>query len=313
MNWSAALPTFFITLREGVEAALVVGIVFACLQQAQKQVLNRWVYLGVLSGILASFGFGLLIHLGLKGLQTSDQLYAPVFKQLFEVGLGVIAIAMLSWMLIWMTKQARFLKAEIEGSVKSALGQNSQAAWAIFSLVFIAVFREGLETALFIVAKFQEGWTPVFGAISGLAIAFLIGILLFKWSVRINLKQFFQVMGVFLLMIVSGLVISALRHLDAAAIAFSYINPEALGFCGDQNTTCLLGSQIWDLSTTLPDRQFPGILLKTLFGYRQKLYLVQAIGYLSFWVIVGGLYFRSLNQPTPLTQSKVNSKQLSKT
>jgi high-affinity iron transporter len=313
MNWSAALPTFLITLREGVEAALVVGIVLACLQQAKKQLLNRWVYLGTIIGILASFVIGLLIHLGLKGLQTSDQLYAPVFQQLFEVGLGVIAIAMLSWMLIWMTKQARSLKAEIEGSVRSALAQDNQAGKAIFSLIFIAVFREGLETALFIVAKFQEGWTPVIGAISGLAIAFLIGLLLFKWSIRINLQQFFQIMGVFLLLIVSGLVISALHHLDAAAIAFSYINPEFLGICGNDNTSCLLGFQIWDFSSTLPDRQFPGILLKTLFGYRQKLYLIQAIGYLSFWVIVGGLYFRSLNQPTSLNPSKVNSKQLSKT
>ncbi|MEH2253375.1 FTR1 family iron permease [Nostoc sp.] len=307
MNWSAALPTFFITLREGVEAALVVGIVFACLQQAQQQKLHRWVYLGILSGILASFVVGLLIHLGLQRLQTSEQLYAPVFKQLFEVGLGAIAIAMLSWMLIWMTRQARFLKAEIEGSVKTALGEDNRAAWAIFSLVFIAVFREGLETALFIVAKFQEGLTPVLGAIAGLAIAVVIGMLLFKWSVRINLKQFFQVMGVFLLLIVSGLVISALRHLDAAAIAFSQINPEVLGVCGQGNTSCLLGPQIWDLSTILPDRQFPGILLKTLFGYTQKLYLVQAMGYLLFWAIVGGLYFRSLDQPTQLKPaSKLN-------
>ncbi|MEH1845111.1 MAG: FTR1 family protein [Nostoc sp.] len=307
MNWSAALPTFFITLREGVEAALVVGIVFACLQQAQQQKLHRWVYLGILSGILASFVVGLLIHIGLQGLQTSEQLYAPVFKQLFEVGLGAIAITMLSWMLIWMTRQARFLKAEIEGSVKTALGEDNRAAWAIFSLVFIAVFREGLETALFIVAKFQEGLTPVLGAIAGLAIAVVIGMLLFKWSVRINLRQFFQVMGVFLLLIVSGLVISALRHLDAAAIAFSQINPEVLGVCGQGNTSCLLGPQIWDLSTILPDRQFPGILLKTLFGYTQKLYLVQAMGYLLFWAIVGGLYFRSLDQPTQLKPaSKLN-------
>jgi high-affinity iron transporter len=297
MNWSAALPTFFITLREGVEAALVVGIVFACLQQAQQQKLHRWVYLGVVSGILASFVVGLLINLSLRGLQTSEQLYAPVFKQLFEVGLGVIAIAMLSWMLIWMTRQARFLKAEIEGSVKSALGDNNSAGWAIFSLIFIAVFREGLETALFIVAKFQEGVTPVLGAIGGLAVAVAIAMLLFKWSIRINLSQFFQVMGVFLLLIVSGLVISALRHLDAAAIAFSQINPEVLGICGQGNTSCILGSQIWDFSTILPDRQFPGILLKTLFGYTQKLYFVQAIGYLLFWITVGGLYFRSLSQP----------------
>jgi high-affinity iron transporter len=298
MNWSAALPTFFITLREGVEAALVVGIVFACLQQAQRQILNRWVYLGIFSGILASLGLGLLIHLGLQELQTSDQLYAPVFKQLFEMGLGVIAIAMLSWMLIWMTKQARSLKAEIEGSVKSALNEDKQASVAIFSLIFVAVFREGLETALFIVAKFQEGLTPVLGAIAGLCMAVVIAMLLFKWSVRINLKQFFQVMGVLLLLIVSGLVISALRHLDAAAIAFHHIQPEVLTFCGQENTSCLLGAQIWDLSHTLPDGEFPGILLKTLFGYRQKLYLVQAVGYLLFWAIVGGLYFRSLNQPT---------------
>jgi high-affinity iron transporter len=298
MNWSAALPTFFITLREGVEAALVVGIVFACLQQAEQQKLYRWVYLGVLSATLASVFLGLLIHLGIQKLQISDLVYRSVIKQLFEVGLGVIAIAMLSWMLIWMTRQARSLKAEIEGSVKTALGKDNQAAWAIFSLIFVAVFREGLETAIFIVTKFQEGWIPVLGAIGGLSMAVVIGMLLFKWSIRINLSQFFQIMGVLLLLIVSGLVISALRHLDAAAIAFSQINSSLA--CGLDNTSCLLGLQIWDLSDILPDGQFPGILLKTLFGYTQKLYLLQAIGYLLFWMTVGSLYFRSLNQPTQL-------------
>ncbi|WP_414575236.1 FTR1 family iron permease [Anabaena sp. CCY 9402-a] len=300
MDWSAALPTFLITLREGVEAALVVGIVFACLQQAEQQKLHRWVYLGIFTAAIASFVVGLLLNLGIQGLQTSENIYAPVFKQLFEMGLGVIAIAMLSWMLIWMTKQARFLKAEIEGSVKSALGQDSKAAWAIFSLIFIAVFREGLETAVFIVAKFQEGWTPVLGAIAGLIMAAVIGMLLFKWSIRINLRQFFQAMGVLLLLIVSGLVISAFRHLDAAAIAFNHINPSISNTCGLENTSCLLGPLMWDLSEILPDRQFPGILLKTLFGYTQKLYLVQAIGYLLFWLTVGSLYFRSLHKPTQL-------------
>jgi high-affinity iron transporter len=298
MNWSSALPTFFITLREGVEAALVVGIVFAYLQQAEKQKLHRWVYLGIIGAVFASFVVGLLLNVGIQGLQTSDLLYAPVFKQLFEVGLGIIAIAMLSWMLIWMTRQAKFLKSEIQDSVKSALGNDNGAAWAIFSLIFVAVFREGLETAIFIIAQFQTGWTPVFGAIGGLSIAVLIGMLLFKWSIRINLSQFFQTMGVLLLLIVSGLVISVFRHLDTAAIAYSQIDPSFV--CKPENPSCLLGDQIWDFSTILPDRQFPGILLKTLFGYTQKLYLVQAIGYLTFWAIVGSLYFRSLNQPAQL-------------
>ncbi|MBE9055010.1 FTR1 family protein [Sphaerospermopsis sp. LEGE 08334] len=305
MNWSAALPTFFITLREGVEAALVVGIVFACLQQAQQQKLHRWIYLGVITAVIASFGVGLILNLSIQGLQTSDLLYAPVFKQLFEMGLGLIAISMLSWMLIWMTKQARFLKAEIQTSVKTALNEDKKAAWAIFSLIFIAVFREGLETALFIVAQFQSGLIPVLGAIGGLTIAVLMGMLLFKWSIRINLSQFFQWMGILLLTIVSGLVISALRHLDAAVTAFNKIN--ALNICQGGSNACVLGFQIWDFSDILPDKQFPGILLKTLFGYNQKLYLAQAVAYILFWIVIGGLYFRSLNQTAPLKlASKVN-------
>jgi high-affinity iron transporter len=300
MNWSAALPTFFITLREGVEAALVVGIVFACLQQAEQQKFHRWVYLGIFSATIASFVVGLLLNLSIQGFQTSEYIYAPVFKQLFEMGLGIMAIAMLSWMLIWMTKQAKFLKAEITGAVSNALEQDRRAVWGIFSLIFIAVFREGLETAVFIVAQFQGGWIPILGAIAGLMMAVLIGMLLFKWSIRINLRQFFQAMGVLLLLIVSGLVISALRHLDAGAIAFTQIDPSMANFCGIDTTSCLLGPQIWDFSEILPDREFPGILFKTLFGYTQKLYLVQAICYLAFWSIVGTLYFRSLNQPTQL-------------
>ncbi|TAF10474.1 MAG: FTR1 family iron permease [Nostocales cyanobacterium] len=305
MNWSAALPTFFITLREGVEAALVVGIVFACLQQAQQQKLHRWIYLGVITAVIASFGVGLILNLSIQGLQTSDLLYAPVFKQLFEMGLGLIAISMLSWMLIWMTKQARFLKAEIQTSVNTALNEDKKAAWAIFSLIFIAVFREGLETALFIVAQFQSGLIPVLGAIGGLTIAVLMGMLLFKWSIRINLSQFFQWMGILLLTIVSGLVISALRHFDAAVTAFNQIN--ALNICQGGSNACVLGFQIWDFSDILPDKQFPGILLKTLFGYNQKLYLAQAVAYILFWIVIGGLYFRSLNQTAPLKPAtKVN-------
>ncbi len=135
-------------------------------------------------------------------------------------------------------------------------------------------------------------------AIAGLSMAVVIGMLLFKWSIRINLSQFFQIMGVFLLLIVSGLVISVLRHLDAGAIAWSQINSSVADICGLSNTSCILGPQVWDLSGILPDRQFPGILLKTIFGYTQKLYLLQAFGYLLFWAIVGSLYFPRISHKT---------------
>jgi high-affinity iron transporter len=190
MDFSAALPTFVITLREGVEAALVVGIVLACLKKAKAGQLNQWVYAGVVAGIVASALVGVLFSWGIQALSTTYPEYAPVIEPLLEAVFGVIAIALLSWMLIWMTQQARSLKADIEGNITSAIKQGSGAGWGVFSLIFIAVLREGFETVVFIVAKFQQGIVPVIGAIAGLAMATGIGVLLFKWGVKINIADF---------------------------------------------------------------------------------------------------------------------------
>ena len=157
MNFGEALPTFVITLREGVEAALVVGIVLACLKKSGQSYLSPWVFGGVGVGLIASALIGVLFGWTIQILSTSNQPFAPIMESLLEATFGVVAIAMLSWMLIWMTKQARFMKAEVEGAVSAALTQNSHAGWGVFSLVLIAVLREGFETVLFVVAKFQQG------------------------------------------------------------------------------------------------------------------------------------------------------------
>ncbi|WP_017721344.1 FTR1 family iron permease [Kamptonema formosum] len=295
MDFSAALPTFAVALREGVEAALVVGIVLACLKKAQQSQLNRWVYAGVLVGIFASALVGVLLAGALQAVETSNQPYAPVFKPLLQGIFSVVAIAMLSWMLVWMSQQAKTLKAEIEGAVSAALKQDTgSAGWGVFALIFIAVLREGFETVLFIVAKFQQGVAPALGALAGLAGAALFGALLFQWGVKINLRLFFQIMGVFLLLIVSGLVISALKNFDAALGTLAGLNPEYAAFCLSKSTSCILGPQVWDATGTLPDSRFPGVVLKALFGYRSKLYLAQAAGYLLFLVTLGWFYFQSL-------------------
>lgn len=306
MDFSAALPTFVITLREGVEAALVVGIVLACLKKAQAGHLNPWVYSGVASGILVSALVGWLFSGILFALSQSNQTYAPVVESLLKAGFCLVAIAMLSWMLIWMTQQAKSLKGEIETAVNSAiqsprspedsslLGINQQAAWGIFTLIFIAVLREGFETVLFIVAKFQQGWMPAFGAILGLLGAALIGVLLFQGGVRINLGLFFQIMGILLLLIVSGLVISALKNIDTAAMLLSEIDARFRDLCFSGSDSCLLGPMVWDTSEFLSEQQFPGIILKALFGYRSHLYLAQVIAYGVFLFTVGFFYFSSL-------------------
>ncbi len=299
MNFSTALPTFVITLREGVEAALVVGIVLALLKKAKQSRLNRWVYAGVAVGIILSALIGVLFTGIIQAVGNINPQYTSVVEPMLEASFSVVAIAMLSWMLIWMTKQARFMKAQVEGAVNSALEENGNAGWGIFTLILIAVVREGFETVLFIAANFQQGVFPTIGALAGLAGAAIIGVLLFKLGVKINIRQFFQVMGVLLVLIVSGLVVSTLKHFDEglANLALSNRASENICFYYEHFTkihSCVLGPLVWNTSKILPDSQFPGVIFKSLFGYREHLYLVQAVSYVGFLVSVGGVYLRSL-------------------
>jgi high-affinity iron transporter len=303
MDWSLALPIFLITLREGVEAALVVGIVLACLSKAGQTQFNSWVFAGIGAGLAGSVGVGGLLSRLLLGLKSSNRPNLRVLEPLLSAGFGLVAIALLSWMLIWMTQQAGSVKSEISQAVSSSFTQNQPTHWGIFSLVGIAVLREGFETVVFVLAQFQPGWMPVLGGLGGILGAVLIGFMLFRWGIQINLSLFFRVMGVMLLIIVSGLVVSTLKDLDQALLQLSQVSLAWKGLCGDQiQDACILGPRVWNTHAWLPDREFPGILLKTLFGYRERLYLVQAIAYILYIVTMGWLYFQSLKGPAPLGQ-----------
>jgi high-affinity iron transporter len=297
MDFAPAIPTFVITLREGVEAALVVGIVLACLSKANRSELNRWVYGGVAAGIAGSILIGLFFSLAYSRIQYTAPAIQSVIKPFLGVIFGSVAIVMLSWMLIWMTQQARSLKSNVEGSLKEALADSEGANISIFSLVCIAVLREGFETVLFLLSTLtpapNQGIAGILGAIAGLIGAFAIGIGLFKFGAKINLKLFFQTMGILLLLIVAGLVVSVFKNLDTTFTAISILNQPNLNLCISQQS-CILGPLLWDASRTLPDKQFPGILFKTLLGYRDHIYLLQLIVYIAFLLGVGGRYFRSL-------------------
>jgi len=314
MDFSAALPTFLITLREGVEAALVVGIVLAMLGKANQSRLNPWVYAGVGFGIVVSGLIGLFFASIVQAAGVINPEYAPIVKPLMEAVFSVIAIVMLSWMLIWMTKQAKFMKSEVEGAVQNALKADSKSGWGVFTLVLIAVVREGFETVLFLASNFQEGLVPTVGAILGIATATLIGTLIFKFGVKINIRQFFQVMGIFLVLIVAGLVVGGLRKLDQgfAALVLTYSTWENICFYNQslrEIHSCVLGPMVWNAYNILPDKKFPGVILKVLFGYRDKLYLVQAVAYVSFLFSVGGLYLNSILGTLPTNKKNIPANQ----
>ncbi|MGD1900404.1 MAG: FTR1 family protein [Phormidesmis sp.] len=305
MDFSLSVPTFVITLREGVEAALVVGIVLACLNKANRSELNKWVYAGVAAGIAGSVLIGLFLSLTLSRVQYAMPALQGLLKPLLGVLFGSVAIVMLSWMLIWMTQQAKGLKGEVEGSLKNALADSEGSNISIFSLVCIAVLREGFETVLFLFSNLEQSWEGVLGAAAGLTGAFGIGLALFKFGVKIDLKLFFKTMGIFLLLIVAGLVVSVFKNLDAAFTAISFIKPD-LDLCISQQS-CILGPQLWDTSAFFPDKQFPGVLLKTLLGYRDHIYLLQLLAYVGFLFGVGGRYLRSLNVMAPPSSNQAAS------
>uniref|UniRef100_UPI00286E7CC5 FTR1 family iron permease n=1 Tax=Chamaesiphon sp. VAR_69_metabat_338 TaxID=2964704 RepID=UPI00286E7CC5 len=203
---------------------------------------------------------------------------------------------------IWMSRHAKSLKQEVEGAVGSALKTDARAGWGIFWLVFFAIMREGFETVLFIASKFQQGIVPAVGAIAGVVTATLIGMLLFKWGMQLNIRKFFAVMGVLLLLIIAGLVVTSLARFDQAINAVAQMNRDSQGMCffyerfaKPADKDCILGPIVWNFSKTLPEEQFPGMVFAALFGYVQRLYLVQAICYWVFLLGVGSIYLQPQN------------------
>jgi high-affinity iron transporter len=310
MDFSAALPTLLITLREGVEATLVSGIVLAILAKANQRHLFKWVYLGAIAGVLISSLLGGIAQAVIGGF--TGQVYY-LTKSFFSVA----AIGMLSWMLIWMTQQAKLLKKQVESSVGGALSNQEKAGWSIFTLVAVAVLREGAEIVLFIAGtlspdKTQSGlaqYSPALGCVIGLALSILIGVAIFKFGAKINIRLFFQVLGTVLLLIISGLVITSLSALDLANTVDKVLNPatgsyEFLSPPQKFVSWFSLGSQITDTTTILPQDKFPGILLATMFGYSDKLYAVQIVAYLLFLSTAGFIYFQTLSGRPVFTSRK---------
>ncbi|MEN9207113.1 MAG: FTR1 family protein [Gloeomargarita sp. GMQP_bins_120] len=267
-DWTLALPSFLVTLREGVEAALIVGIVLAVLGQTQRRDLYGWVGLGVGAGV----GLSVLGGWGLVTLLQGVTRGHPRWQLGLEALMELVAAGLLTWMLLWMTRQG----GQVAQTVRQQLNDQSQG-WRVALLVLAAVLREGLETVVFVGAQFTQGWPALLGAIGGLAGAVTIGYLLFGLGMRLPLRTFFRVMGGGLLLIVGGLMVSTLWH-----------GSQALG------NVRLLGPLVWDTSAWLPDRQWPGLLLKVLLGYRDHLYLLQLLAYGALMALVGVGYYRAL-------------------
>jgi high-affinity iron transporter len=196
------IPTFVITLREGVEASLIVGIIAAFLVKEGRQDALRQMWIGVVIAVVLCTAVG--VGLNILGEELPQQQ-----QEGLETIVGVVAVAMISYMIIWMTRHSRGIKAELEGEAASALANGS--TMALVAMAFLAVLREGFETSVFLLA-FQDASNTTAagaGAILGLVAALAIGVGLYRGGVRINLSRFFRITGLVLVFVAAGLLATA--------------------------------------------------------------------------------------------------------
>ncbi|WP_269938728.1 iron uptake transporter permease EfeU [Arthrobacter sp. HY1533] len=197
------LATLVIGLREGLEAALIVGMIAAFLRRNEKSLKPMW--LGVGAAVLLSALVGITLELVSAALPQQQQ-------EAMETVIGAAAVVIVTFMILWMSKNARSMKSTLEAHAGSALKGGS--VFALAGMAFLAVLREGVETAVFMVAAFQSSLSPLAagaGAVLGLAIASGIGFLLFRGAIKLNLAKFFKATGVFLVFVAAGLVMKSLR------------------------------------------------------------------------------------------------------
>jgi high-affinity iron transporter len=197
------LPTFVIGLREGLEASLIVGIVAGFLGRQGRRDALRQVWLGVVAAVLICIVVGVVLEIISADLPQAEQ-------EGLETVIGLFAVAMVTYMVMWMRKHSRDLKGELEGLAGAALARGS--ATALVVMAFLAVLREGFETAVFLLAAFQASTSPVLagsGALIGIVLAVVLGYGIYKGGVRLNLSKFFRITGVVLVVVAAGLVMTA--------------------------------------------------------------------------------------------------------
>jgi high-affinity iron transporter len=204
------LPTFVIGLREGLEASLIVGIIAAFLIQRGERRALRSMWFGVAAAVALCFGVAAVLRAIGESLPSRQ-------REGFEAVLALTAVAGITYMIMWMRRHSRGLKGSLERNAAAALAAGS--TFALVGMAFFAVLREGLETAVFLLATFENSRNPVAtgaGALIGIAVAVGLGLGIYLGGVRINLSRFFRVTGFVLVLVAAGLLSLAVHSASEA-------------------------------------------------------------------------------------------------
>lgn len=250
-----------LAFREGLEAALILGIVLGVLGRLGHKEQEKMVWLG--AGLAAALSLAIGLTLYAVGISFEGKA-----EEVFEGAAMLLAAGVLTWMIFWMNRQGRAIEADLAQEVQRAA--SSGGRWAIFSLAFLAVFREGIELSLFLIAAAvtASATAVVLGGIAGLAAAAVAGWLVFATSTRLNLRAFFRVTSVLLIFFAAGLVAYGVHELNEAGIIPAIVE------------------HVWDMNGILDENSAIGQVLKALFGYNGNPSLTEVVAYAGYWVVV---------------------------
>jgi len=268
------LSTFLIALREGLEAALIVGILVAYVVKTDRRQLLTPIWTGVGIALAASFALGGFLSF------TSAEL-SERGEQFFAGTTSFVAVGLVTWMVFWMKRVARTLKNDLHGKVDTAL---SAGPLALAAAAFFAVAREGLETALFVYTNFKTvaaTSSASIGLVAGLAVAVILGYLIYNRSIKLNLSKFFTITGVALIIVAAGV------------LSYGVHEYQELGWLpGD-------GSYAWDISSVMAKDSIAGTLLAGTVGFDVNTSWVQ----LALWATYLGLVLRLYTRPARTAQT----------
>jgi high-affinity iron transporter len=273
------LPSYLLSLREGIEAALIIGILLGALRQIRRPEFVPALWFGAISASVLSILIAVLLTR--FGLQMKDP-----GEAIFEGFTMVIAAGLLTWMIFWMSRQARFMKTNLEADVHRASQGGKRA---IFFVAFVAILREGIELALFLTASVfatANAIQTTIGAILGLGTAILLGWSLFAATVRLDLRRFFQVTGFMLILFAAGLLAHGVHEFTEVGWIPAIIE------------------HVWDLTSIVSAESTLGQLLGALFGYNPSPALSEMIAYILYLagVIITLQLVRHKPQPVPQPQ-----------
>jgi high-affinity iron transporter len=279
------LGNFLIGLREGLEASLVVGILIAYLVKLDRRDVLARIWLGVGLAIAISLGLGAVLTFGTYGLSFEAQ-------EIIGGVLSIIATAFVTWMIFWMLRSARTLSTGLRSDVDSHL---AGAGWGLVLVAFLSVGREGIETALFLWAAVNASGStalPLAGAALGIGIAVVLGWLIYRGAVRINLSKFFTYTGAFLIIVAAGVLAYGIHDLQEAGLLPG------------------LNALAFDVTAVIPPGSWYGTLLKGIFNFSPATTWLEAIVWTVYVASVMTIFVRSVrrNRPrlaAPITDSPI--------